>query len=1009
MILSSLRWSRFGSLSIALSLAGSVVAQVPTDNPVASFYGEDAGYPVWTDEIRWDQVVDMSTYAVPGQPDADNFTKFEHARDAMHASGGGVLYYPAGTYTFVLPSHAPNGGRGLHLKSGVVIRGVAPVGDQFARPTAEFADDGVLPLPTKFVFETVSYKGGTVPKSSWNIVGITPGQGETGVKDVNRVGLAWVEIQYGTIFFGFEALWSSSPRTDSFAFLGGRTRHDAPNGPGAEGNWIDRLADGTHVADIFAYAPNPGGLTLGRSSLFVGEPDRLLVFGCSIVNGVPLNDFYYGSGRGANGGPGFLHPYRFAGRITIYGTNVFIGNNTLPMPTANFIRPEFVNSNSASATNNTGISFKNISDGGLVASGTTATVTVSGHGYANGSYVTVDRVAELEHVGLKGPITVLDANTFTYTVPEGAATVGTRAAAGNSMRLAQTFPQNILFDYANSIGIDVNKSMHGLTRPTDQGDKGYFARNVVIQDNFVFNRGNKSIEVSGNWVVLKNNYNRRFYLGFRMPDAYNLGGVTIGNTLDGWTYQGSGENSSDYLSRGYDLGGKNMWIDDNHVVNTGSTGNDGEGLLIQRHNNVETYSWAYTNNSTGNVSFGPGTSGETSYIGGYDVHHFGVLWAHNSTPGNIGHLKGISGGSNPSPNDLGNLMVDSSAFGNSAGNYNTGTGWDSRTAQDAATHPFAPHQEGQAGAFDYIGQGYDGTRGFTPPSSHPSQGPVHTDPVSAPTAVTATRLAGGEVEITYNDTADNEFGFRIQRRRNGGAWHTVAYRPRQSLLKFYRPLPEIEGDIGVGFPKRARQPRTVAANDGNTLESLRTDPWSDTPVWDLNPEQWIDFMAPPTGSLEYRVIALNGADLPNDDATEPAASMGRTVVQLGDAPPSPFADWMAAYEAVPANRRGPTDAASGDGLPNLLKFALVGLEPGRNDSATFPPAPVVSGSDYVVTFSKQTENAADLTFVVEALLGGTWTNVSGVTGFTILDLPGSIAVTLTPDRAHSIIRLRVTQ
>ena len=67
----------------------------PTDNPIATFYSGPEGYPAWTDRISWKNVINMKKYA-KGKTD---FERFEKARDEL-SEGGGVLYYPAGTYDF---------------------------------------------------------------------------------------------------------------------------------------------------------------------------------------------------------------------------------------------------------------------------------------------------------------------------------------------------------------------------------------------------------------------------------------------------------------------------------------------------------------------------------------------------------------------------------------------------------------------------------------------------------------------------------------------------------------------------------------------------------------------------------------------------------------------------------------------------------------------------------------------------------------------------------------------
>jgi hypothetical protein len=129
------------ALSAAFVPAFACVAAPPTDNPVAAFYGSNAGYPAWTARIRWENVIDMSSY----DRGRTNFERFENARDQLARQGGGVLYYPGGVYDFSEgPFDGPDG-RGLMLRSGVVLRGETPPG----RP---LATTGKLDPPTKFVF-----------------------------------------------------------------------------------------------------------------------------------------------------------------------------------------------------------------------------------------------------------------------------------------------------------------------------------------------------------------------------------------------------------------------------------------------------------------------------------------------------------------------------------------------------------------------------------------------------------------------------------------------------------------------------------------------------------------------------------------------------------------------------------------------------------------------------------------------------------------------------------------
>ncbi|MCC5839246.1 MAG: hypothetical protein JJT96_03900 [Opitutales bacterium] len=86
-----------GLFSFSLLMAG--LSAQPTYNPVSAHYGSDTGYPAWTETIRWNNVIDMSAYT----NGSNHFERFENARDELHAQGGGVLFYPAGTYVFDLP------------------------------------------------------------------------------------------------------------------------------------------------------------------------------------------------------------------------------------------------------------------------------------------------------------------------------------------------------------------------------------------------------------------------------------------------------------------------------------------------------------------------------------------------------------------------------------------------------------------------------------------------------------------------------------------------------------------------------------------------------------------------------------------------------------------------------------------------------------------------------------------------------------------------------------------
>ena len=86
----------------------------PTSNPVRDFYPDLPPYH-WTDTLPWQKVYNIQDYA-----GATYDEQFQKARDAAHQAGGGVVYFPAGTYTF---------NESLQLEPGVILRGDPPVVD----------------------------------------------------------------------------------------------------------------------------------------------------------------------------------------------------------------------------------------------------------------------------------------------------------------------------------------------------------------------------------------------------------------------------------------------------------------------------------------------------------------------------------------------------------------------------------------------------------------------------------------------------------------------------------------------------------------------------------------------------------------------------------------------------------------------------------------------------------------------------------------------------------------
>ncbi|HQL75539.1 MAG TPA: glycosyl hydrolase family 28-related protein, partial [Phycisphaerae bacterium] len=88
-------------------------AAPPTHNPLAHLN------LAWTDSVRWANVVDITQAG-----GADLAARLANAQAALAAKGGGVVYFPPGTYRF---------SDSILLKDGVVLRGADPAGATRAR------------------------------------------------------------------------------------------------------------------------------------------------------------------------------------------------------------------------------------------------------------------------------------------------------------------------------------------------------------------------------------------------------------------------------------------------------------------------------------------------------------------------------------------------------------------------------------------------------------------------------------------------------------------------------------------------------------------------------------------------------------------------------------------------------------------------------------------------------------------------------------------------------------
>lgn len=743
---------------IAVACATNAFA---ASNPVAEFYPD--GYPAWTDNIDWSNVIDMKTdgriTAVSGE-----WARFEKGVELLGPNGG-VLYYPAGVYSFTDIPAGENGakpdGQGIMLRSGVVLMGEKPT----SRQLASEIEGGKINLGTVFEFPVYDRKVTGVNDQEvikktpghWNFVGLKTRPGQE-LKDVDNVGICFINFKNGGLYWGAQYEWAQSYQ-DPARISYGAAGCDADKG------WMPtRVADGTHYADPFSgcLKKNIDG---EEGSDYQGAGSGRLVLACRFDDAVLLDAGGYNGNYkdGENNGQErnfqalALDPYRFGARITIDASNVFIASTAITKPTNAFLYKAWL------------------------------------------------------------------------LMPPGDP-VGDRY--NQSMML--NVPQ--LFDPAKHIGIDVGKGILGLVSKAQRHKLDDFAPfyepNIVIRDCYVYNHGHKGYEVSGRWVKVFNNVNDRDYLGGgsipnssspdridHIGDAKKVYGLTdkisykLRSAAGTTTVEGAeghyiarlsslrGTNQTDdNMSRAFDMGGHNVWIDNNRYWATGSwPGNDGEGILGQRSGEIEAFSWATTNN---NAILVDNPWPDSGYMATYDMHTVGALWYANQ-----GRHPAWNAGPTGMKISGSNQAAEIAVINNILADGKPGSG---------------------DGRIDFSTSG---------PSWNTASAP--TSGVKAPSNVKAVRNeTAGYVEISWNpdyvingsEVTDNsnEVGYRVERRREGSdVWTVVAYRPMQTGHKIL---------TGVN--------RTLNGKSSWTLEEM-----------DLNPAAWRDYERL-DGVAEYRVVAL---------------------------------------------------------------------------------------------------------------------------------------------------------
>jgi hypothetical protein len=216
---------------LACLIALNAIHAQPTNNPVTQFYPGLGQYD-WTDQLAWGTVYDVTTDTKlspnPVIPDdgflgldglvsfGDDLAEVQAKIAALSAAGGGVLYFPAGSYHF---------SDDLLVHNGVVIRGVQP-GDGYvadnldpARDVANPVDEvdnaksSLFELQTKFEFpkfifdKTANGGAGHERRNAFKAIRLNDPYNDSNVGicwiDINRARIEWMD--YGETVDGMSS------------------------------------------------------------------------------------------------------------------------------------------------------------------------------------------------------------------------------------------------------------------------------------------------------------------------------------------------------------------------------------------------------------------------------------------------------------------------------------------------------------------------------------------------------------------------------------------------------------------------------------------------------------------------------------------------------------------------------------------------------------------------------------------------------------------------------------
>lgn len=274
-----------------LSLLPISIWAQPSDNPYRTHYPNTPASH-WTEVLKWANIFNVENYGANGSDQLSDQTAVEQAIQAAASAGGGVVFFPAGTYFFQ---------DDLKLLSGVILRGENPSVLQATDP--EFRPSSKLVFPA-YVFDTLANGGrGNPNNTAFKLIG--------GIGSFRNVGLVNLDINRARI--------EMHPNFDSL----GTVVH--AGAPGGSANYQPR-------------EKNRNCIIMGIRSNNAALPDPAI----PDTSGPAKMRKWQRA------------PYRFSANIDLYfDANVVIANNRLnDNPTDNFDQPGFRVRNRCTACDN---------------------------------------------------------------------------------------------------------------------------------------------------------------------------------------------------------------------------------------------------------------------------------------------------------------------------------------------------------------------------------------------------------------------------------------------------------------------------------------------------------------------------------------------------------------------------------------------------------------------------------------------------------------------------------